>query len=347
MRSIRPFALLALVALLAARTAPASAQGTLHELPLVPANVHWGHFSGTLRPAITIQSGDRVRVETMVVRGLERLRLAGVTDAEIPQALKAVDAGVTDRGPGAHVMTGPIAVAGAEVGDVVEIKFLEIGFMHPYGISYFVPGSGTLPDDFPYTRIKLIRFDAEQKNALFAPGITVPLAPFWGTVGVAPTPVLGRVATTAPNDHFGGNYDIKDLVAGSSLFLPVQVPGAHISLGDGHAVQGDGEVSITALETSLRGTIQVVLHKGMGLVRPRAETPTHYIAIGLNTDLDLAAQMATREMIQLLVDVKGMSRDDAYLLASIAADLKVSQLVDGTKGVHAMIPKSIFTQGAR
>lgn len=339
---MKPSRLLALL-LLSASGVSAQAQGALHDLPLVPANVHWGYFQGTLKPALTIASGDRVHVETMVVRGLERLYLAGARPDEVPQSLKDVEAAVKDRGPGAHIMTGPIAVQGAEPGDVVEVRFLEIGFLHPFGMSYFVPGAGTLPEDFPYTRLKLVRFDAAQKNALFAPGITVPLAPFWGTVGVAPSPVLGRVATTAPTDHFGGNYDIKDLVAGSSLFLPVQVPGALISLGDGHAVQGDGEVSLTALETSLQGTIQVVLHKNKRLVRPRAETPTHFITMGVSPDLDAAAQMATREMIEFLVSEKGMNRDDAYLLTSLAMDLAVSQLVDGNKGVHAKLPKSIFT----
>jgi acetamidase/formamidase len=324
--------------------AAAQAGGTLHQLPLTPANVHWGFYSGTLKPALTIRSGDRVRLETMVVRGPERLLLAGARPEEIPQSLKDVDAAVTDRGPGAHILTGPIAVSGAEPGDVVEIRFLEIGFMHPFGVSYFLPGSGTLPDDFPYARIKLIRFDAAQRNALFSSTVSVPLAPFWGSVGVGPSP-LGRVTTLPPTDHFGGNFDIKDLVAGSTLYLPVQVPGALISLGDGHAVQGDGEVSLTALETSLRGTIQVILHKDMRLLRPRAETPTHYITIGLNPDLDVAAQVATREMVDLLVTEKGMSRDDAYLLCSLAADLHVSQLVDGTKGIHARLPKAIFAAG--
>jgi acetamidase/formamidase len=328
--------------LFSASAAAAQTQGRLHELPLTPANVHWGYLAANVKPAITIASGDRVHLETEVVRGLERLRLAGVKDEEIPASFKVIETQVTDR-LGAHIMTGPIAVEGAEPGDVVEIRFLDIGFIHPYGITYFTPGAGTLPDDYPYFRIKLVRFDAAQKNALFAPGVTVPLAPFWGTVGVAPTPVMGRQTTTAPSDHFGGNFDIKDLVAGSALYLPVQVPGAMISLGDGHAVQGNGEVSLTAVETSLRGTIQVVLHKNMRLLRPRAETPTHYVTIGLNPDLDVAAQAATREMIEFLVQQKGMNRDDAYLLCSMAMDLHVSQLVDQTKGVHAMLPKAIFT----
>lgn len=346
MKALSSYFLLLFCATLAVATrAAAQAPGPVHELPLAPGNVHWGYFAANVKPALTINSGDRVHLETEVVRGVERLRLAGVKDEEIPQSFRDIEAQVTDR-VGAHIMTGPIAVAGAQPGDVVEIRFLDIGFIHPFGISYFTPGAGTLPDDYPYFRIKLVRFDAAQKNAIFAPGVTVPLAPFWGTVGVAPAPVMGRQTTTAPSDHFGGNFDIKDLVAGSTLYLPVQVPGAMISLGDGHAVQGDGEVSLTAVETSLRGTIQVILHKDMHLLRPRAETPTDYITIGLNPDLDVAAQMATREMIDFLVQQKGMNRDDAYLLCSIAMDLHVSQLVDQTKGVHARLPKAVFTQAA-
>jgi acetamidase/formamidase len=315
---------------------------TVHELPIAPEHIHWGYYSGALEPAVTIRSGDRVDVETMVVRGLERLYLAGARPEEIPQRMKDVEASITDRGPGAHLMTGPIAVEGAEPGDVVEIRLLDIGFIHPFGISYFVPGSGTLPGDFPSAYLRLIRFDPEAGTAPFAPGITLPLAPFFGSIGVAPSPLLGRINTGPPADHHGGNLDLKELVAGSTLYLPVQVPGAMISFGDGHAVQGDGEVSLTALETSLRGTVEIVLHKDRTLARPRAETPTHWITFGLDPDLDEAARIATREMIDFLVSEHGLDRNEAYLLTSLAVDLSVTQLVDGTKGIHAKLPKSIF-----
>jgi acetamidase/formamidase len=314
------------------------AQNRTHDLRLEPQNVHWGYYDARVSPALRIASGDTVRVETSVVRGVERLRAAGVADEEIPESLKVVDREVTER-VGAHVLTGPIHVDGAEPGDALAVEIVEIGFLHPYGIAYFVPGFGTLPDDFPYTRFKLIRFDPTSGVADFGSGVTLRLAPFFGSIGVAPA--LGRLPSGPPGPHTG-NLDNKELVAGSTLYLPVHAPGGLLSFGDGHAIQGDGEVTLTALETSLRGTVRISLEKGKRLNWPRAETPTHYITMGLNPDLDEAAKLATREMVDFLVSEKGLSRDDAYFLCSLAVDLRVTQLVDGTKGIHAMIAKSIF-----
>jgi acetamidase/formamidase len=315
-----------------------------HELRLAPQNVQqWGYYDATIKPVLRIASGDTLRVETMVAGGLGRLRAAGIPEAEIPEALKAVEAAVTERGPGVHPLTGPVWVENAEPGDVLEVRIQNFEFLHPYGVTGFIPGSGTLPDEFPYSRFKLIRFDIDRGVANFAPGIALPLRPFFGSIGVAPNPLVRRVSSGPPGHHTG-NLDNKELVAGSTLYIPVHVPGALLSFGDAHAMQGDGEVTLTALETSVRGTVQIVLRKGMRLNWPRAETPTHYIAMGLNPDLDEASQIATREMIDFLVAEKGLSRDDAYILASIGMDLHVTQLVDGTKGIHAMVPKSIFTK---
>lgn len=313
----------------------------VHELRLTPQNVHWGYYDAAVKPVLRVASGDTIRVETMVARGLGRLRAAGVSDAEIPESLKAVERTVTERGPGAHPMTGPIWVEGAEPGDALEVRILAFEFLHPYGVTGFLPDGGTLPTDFPHAGVKLVRIDARAGTAAFAPNVTLRLAPFFGSIGVAPNPLMGRVSSGPPGHH-AGNLDNKELVAGSTLYVPVHVPGGLLSLGDGHAMQGDGEVTGTALETSLRGTVQVNLRKRMRLGWPRAETPTHFIAMGLHPDLDEAARLATREMIEFLVAEKGMSRDEAYLLCSLAADLRVTQLVDGTKGVHAMIAKSIF-----
>jgi acetamidase/formamidase len=317
--------------------------GRTHELRLLPGNVHWGYYDASVTPVLRIASGDTVRVETMVARGLQRLRAAGVREDEIPDALKVVERVVTDRGPGAHPLTGPISIEGAEPGDVLEVKILGFEYLHPYGVSGFIPGSGTLPDDFPYARFRLVRFNVREGTAAFSPGVTLKLAPFFGSIGVALNPLLGRVSSGPPGPH-AGNLDNKELVAGSTLYLPVHVPGALLSMGDGHGMQGDGEVTLTALETSLRGTVQVSVHKGRRLNWPRAETPSHYIAMGLHTDLDEAAKLATREMVDFLVTAKHMNRDEAYILCSLAVDLHVTQLVDGTKGVHAMVAKSIFTQ---
>jgi acetamidase/formamidase len=317
--------------------------GRTYELKLLPENVHWGYYDASVKPVLRVASGDTIRVETMVARGLQRLRAAGVPEQEIPESLKAVENTVKERGPGAHPLTGPIWIEGAQLGDTLEVKIVGFEFLHPYGVSGFVPNNGTLPDDFPYVMFKLVRFDPRAETAEFLPGVHLKLAPFFGSIGVAPDPLVGRISSGPPGPH-AGNLDNKELVAGSTLYLPVQVPGALLSMGDGHAMQGDGEVTLTALETSLRGTIQVTVRKGRRLLWPRAETPTHYIAMGLNSDLDEAARLATREMIDFLVTEKGMKRDDAYVLCSLAADLHVTQLVDGTKGVHAMIAKSIFAR---
>jgi acetamidase/formamidase len=334
---------LACLGLTAASVATIAQTPRAHDLKLTPEHVHWGYYDPAVKPVLRISSGDTVRVESMIARGLQRLRAAGVKEDEIPESLKVVERAVTERGPGAHPMSGPIWIEGAEPGDSLEVKILSFEFLHPYGVSGFIPGGGTLPDDFPYVGFHLVRFDPPAGVATFAPGITLRLAPFFGSIGVAPNPLVGRISSGPPGPHVG-NLDNKELVAGSTLYLPVHVPGALLSLGDGHAMQGDGEVTGTALETSLRGTVQVTLRKGARLTWPRAETPTHYIAMGLHPDLDEAAKLATREMIAFLVAEKKMSRDQAYVLCSVAADLRVTQVVDGTKGVHAMLAKSIFSR---
>lgn len=313
----------------------------VHELPVTPAHVHWGYYDAKVPPVLRIAPGDRVNVQTMIAGGLTRLRMLGVPEAEIPEPLRAVEQAITDRGPGAHPMTGPIFVAGAEPGDTLEVRVLTIGYLHTFGVNAFAPGGGTIPDDFPYGKLKLLRWAPGATSVEFAPGIVLPLAPFFGSIGVAPPPLTGRLSSRPPGWH-GGNLDNKDLVAGSSLFVPVHVAGALLSIGDGHAMQGHGEVTGTALETSLTGQIEVRLHKGQRLKWPRAETPTHYIAMGLHEDLDEATKLAVRELVEFLVATKKLSRDDAYMLSSLAADLHVTQAVDGVKGVHATLAKSVF-----
>src|SRR5438093_2572386 len=317
------------------------AQNKTYDLKLLPENVHWGYYDARVKPVLRVSSGDTVRVETMLARGVERLRLAGLKDEEIPASLKAVDQAVQERGPGAHPLTGPIYVDGAEAGDTLEVHIQSFEFLHPYGVGGFIPGGGTLPEEFPYAKTKLVRVDEKAGTGQFASNITLKLAPFFGSIGVAPPQMMGRISSGPPGPH-AGNMDNKELVAGAILYLPVHVPGALLSMGDGHGLQGDGEVSLTALETSLRGTVQVFVRKAKKITWPRAETPTHYITMGLHEDLDQAAKIATHEMIEYLVAERGMSREDAYILCSLAVDLHVTQLVDQTKGVHAMLPKSIF-----
>ena len=320
----------------------ARAQGSakIHELKASPATVHRGFFDASLKPVLTIDSGDIVRLETASgnPRWYEKL---GVPKDRIPAELYAVFEGVEGDGRGDHTLNGPIAIRGAEPGDMLEIRIRSVDVRLPIAGQGFVPNRGLLPEEFPFEKGRVTWIDVARKVVQFAPGIEIPAKPFWGVIGVAPPSSMGRVSSGPPN-VFGGNLDNPDLGAGSTLYLPVHVPGALLSIGDGHAVQGHGEVSLSAVETSLKGEIQVVLQKGRHLRWPRAETTTHYITMGLNADLDEAAKIATSEMLNFLVETKGLSREDAYLLASAAMDLMVTQVVDGTKGIHAMMPKAIF-----
>ena len=316
--------------------------GTLHALPLAPSNIHWGFYDASLEPVVTIQSGDRVYFENLLARGLARLRLAGISEDRFLPSMLNVEEQETIR-IGAHPLNGPMYVEGAEAGDVLEIRLVDIGFLTDYGVSGFLPGGGTIPADFPLAALRAFEIDtiAGTITMTGVEGIEIPARPFFGSIGVAPPVLIGRINSTAPGYHVG-NLDNKDLVEGTTIFMPVHVDGALLSIGDGHAAQGDGEVTGTAIETSLYGTIEVILHKDRSLQWPRAETPTHYMSMGLDPDLDEAARMATREMVSFLVDVKGMERGDAYILCSVALNLRVTQLVDGTKGVHGMLAKSLF-----
>ena len=320
----------------------AQAPPKIHELKASVATVHRGFFDASLKPVLTIDSGDIVRLETATgnPRYFESL---GVPREKIPAELYAVFEGVEGTGRGDHTLNGPIAIRGAEPGDMLEIRVRAVDVRLPIAGQGFVPNRGLLPDEFPYAKDRVLWIDLTRKTVEYAPGVEVPIKPFWGVIGVAPPPRMGRVPSGPPN-VFGGNLDNRDLGAGSTLYLPVHVAGALLSVGDGHAVQGYGEVCLSAVEASLRGEIQVVLHKKGDIRWPRAETATHYITMGLDADLDEAAKIATREMLDFLVKNKGLTRDDAYMLASAAMDLIVTQAVDGTKGIHAMIPKSIFRQ---
>src|SRR5262245_7539285 len=331
---------LAATSLVLPAIARAQQPGRIHELKASPATVHRGFFDALLKPVLTIDSGDVVRLETASgnPRWYEKL---GVPKDRIPAELYAVYDGVPGDGRGDHTLNGPIAVRGAEPGDMLEIRIRSVDVRLPICGQGFVPNRVLLPEDFPYERNHVTWIDVDRKVAQFAPGIEIPVKPFWGVIGVAPPSGMGRVSSGPPN-VFGGNLDNPDLGAGSTLYLPVHAPGALLSIGDGHAVQGRGEVCLSAVETSLKGEIQVVLHKRQALRWPRAETATHYMTMGLHADLDEAAKIATREMLDFLGTTKGLSREDAYLLASAAMDLTVTQVVDGTKGIHATIPKGIF-----
>jgi acetamidase/formamidase len=299
-----------------------------------PETVHWGFFDAGLKPVLTVASGDTVTLDS-VSGGPDILPTDGRFD--ILTEHKAIHAAVEPR-MGAHILTGPIAVEGAEPGDALGIEIMSIDCRQNWGYTRIRPLSGTLPEDFPVRRTWHTAIDRQRGIATVPWGAEIELAPFFGVMGVAPPPNYGAVTSIVPRE-FGGNMDLKELVAGTTLFLPVWTEGGLFSAGDGHGVQGDGEVCVTALETALTGTFRLSLHKGVGIDLPRAETPTHLITMGFNEDLDDAAKTALRQMITLIGERMGLGREDAYMFCSLAVDMRVTQLVDGNKGIHAMLPK--------
>jgi acetamidase/formamidase len=316
------------------------AQAADFDLPASPSTVVWGYYSAQAKPALTIHSGDTVRIHTVSTCSLERVEALGVPHNAIPQYDRDIHEKVTEKGPGGHILTGPVAISEAEPGDVLEVDIEKIDIDVPYACNGFGPGRGFLPNDFPYARTKVIPLDLKHMLARFAPRIELPLHPFFGSMGVAP-PSGGKLNSGPPWMH-AGNIDNKELVAGTTLYIPVHAKGALFEVGDGHAGQGNGEVDITALETWLTGTFRFVVHKDQHLLWPRAETPTSYISMGFDEDLKTAAEMAVRNMIDFLVLEKRLTRDDAYALTSVAVDVDITQLVDGKVGVHAICPKNIF-----
>lgn len=312
-----------------------------HVLNASPTTVVWGSYWSEMPPVLHIRSGDYVKVHTLLTSNPERLEAAGLPPDQVEKELRDVQT-VKDRGPGGHVLTGPIYIEGAEPGDVLEVRFHSIELAIPYGYNA-IGQNGFLSDEIFDRKMKLITLDKKKMIGHFADGIDIPLHPFFGSVGVAPPKEAGRWNSAPPWIH-GGNLDNKELVAGSSLFIPVHVKGALFEIGDGHAAQGNGEVDITAIETSLIGNLEFIVHKGQTLHWPRAETATHVITMGCDRDLNAATHIALREMISYLMEEKKLSQADAYMLCSVAVDMDITQLVDGNVGVHAMLPKAIFTK---
>jgi acetamidase/formamidase len=311
------------------------------ELKATPSTVVWGYYAASAKPAIKVHSGDTIRIESASNRDPAALEAAGVPASDIPFASRQIYQEVKDKGPGGHILTGPVYVEGAEPGDVLEVRIQKVELALSFAYNAFRPGGGFLPDDFPHAGGKIITLDRERMVAKFSDRIEIPCRPFFGSMGVAPPSANGRISSAPPWIH-AGNLDNKDLVAGTTLFIPVHAKGALFEVGDGHAGQGNGEVDLTALETALTGTFQFIVRKDMHLNWPRGETPTHYIVMGIHEDLTEAAKMAVREAIDFLVTEKHLTRDDAYMLSSTAVDFNITQLVDGNKGVHGMIPKAIF-----
>ncbi len=305
-----------------------------HYLNPTPQTVHWGHFNASIPAVLQVESGDEVVIDTFS---------GGMSEVADPSLFRPEHRLIVDTVPqimGPHILTGPVHVKGAEPGDTLEVRILDIELTTDWGWNIIRPLKGALPEDFPNLSRRVIPIDRQTNVARLPWGVDVPLRPFFGIIGVAPPPAYGLVSSVEPREY-GGNIDNKEFIPGTSLFLPVFVPGANLSVGDGHAVQGDGEVCLTALETCLKGRFQVIVHK-QSLNFPRAITPTHYISMGMDVDLDDAAKQALRNMIMWLTEIKPWTAEEAYVFCSLACDLHVTQLVDGNKGIHAMVSRSVI-----
>lgn len=302
-----------------------------------PETCHWGYFDATVPPVLTIRSGDSVTIDT-VSGSAEVLPPAGF---HVPPELLAIHAAQQGIPFGPHILTGPVFVEGAKPGDVLEVEIEAVDLRQDWGFNFNRPLAGTLPDDFPNYHLMTIPLDRERKVGTMPWGLELPLKPFFGVMGVAPPPSWRRCTSIIPR-AFGGNIDNKELVAGTRLFLPVFAEGALFSCGDGHGLQGDGEVNVTAIETALSGRFRLTVRKDLTFTYPRAETPTHLMTFGMDPDLDRCAEIALRDMIALIVERIGITREQAYALCSITADLRITQTVNQHKGVHCMLAKALL-----
>jgi acetamidase/formamidase len=302
-----------------------------------PATVHWGYFDAALPPVLTIASGDRVTISSV----------SGAADMmpppplEVPPALTAIQTAPRKTVMPGHMCTGPVAVAGARPGQVLQVEIERITPYYDWGYIHVRPLVGALPDDFSELRIVHATLD-HAHNAWRLPwGHTVPCAPFFGVMAVAPPANWGTISTLPPRRN-GGNMDNRELTAGATLYLPIFTDGALFSAGDGHGAQGDGEVCINAVETGLTGTFRLTVRSDMELAWPMAETPTHMMTMAFDPDLDDCVVLALRQMIDLVCRRTNLDRTEAYMLCSLAADLRVTQVVNGNKGIHVMLDKRYF-----
>jgi acetamidase/formamidase len=309
-----------------------------HKLPATAETVHRGVFDATIPPVLTIKSGDTVELTTL--SGDPADLPDSNTGFTVSDAHRHALANVAP-GEGPHIMTGPINVTGAMPGDELIVEIIAVDLAQDWGWNLTRAGKGTLPQDFPEERRIHVGIDQTRRVVTMPWGLEIPASPFFGIIGVAPPPSDGRLTSVIPQ-AWGGNIDNKNLCAGATLHLPVFNVGALLSAGDGHAIQGDGEVCLTAIETGLRGTLRLTVAKGTCITQPWAETPTHWITMAFDKDLNIAAQSAVRRMVELIVQRGGLAAPDAYTLCSIAADLHVTQLVNVNKGAHMMLAKSLL-----
>jgi acetamidase/formamidase len=308
-----------------------------HELHPIPKHVHWGIHDASLPPVLHVASGDTVSLTSWAAANAEALP----PDRSLvqPGHLEALEN--CTPGPASHLLTGPVHVEGTEPGDVLQVDILEVALNERWGYTAIRPLKGTLPEEFDRPAIIHPEIDIQRRTARLPWGTEIALAPFFGIMAVAPPPHWGRVPSIQPR-KFGGNMDNKELQAGTTLYLPVFTQGALFSAGDGHAVQGDGEVCITALETGLAGTFRLTVRKDLDYAYPFGESDTHLISIGMHEDLDEAARIALRQMIDHICRRSSLTREQAYMLCSLQGDLRVTQTVDGEKGCHMMMAKAVI-----
>ena len=311
--------------------------GSAIKVTATPKTVKWGFLDSSTPAIASVSSGSEVIIDT--VSG-EPPNLPDDPAFEILPEHRPILA-EAERGQGPHLLTGPIHVDGAKPGDVLAVDILDVTLRQNWGFNLIIPLLGTIPDDFPDLVLKILPVDMKTKTATLPWGGKIALKPFFGVMGVAPPPNWGRITSIVPR-AMGGNMDNKELVAGTKVYFPVFNEGAQFSVGDGHGAQGDGEVCITAVETALTGRFKLSVLKDMELTAPRAETPTHYITMGFDEDLDDAVRQALRDMIRWIGEVRGLSKTDAYTLCSLAADMRVTQMVNLAKGAHCMLPKSVL-----
>ena len=310
-----------------------------HKLDASPETVHWGYFDAALKPLLTIDSGDTITISTVSgTLGHLPKPESGLT---VPPELAAIHQKVQPKLGGPHILTGPVAVRGAKAGQVLEVRIKAIELHQDWGYNTIRPLAGALPDDFKTMRMIHIPLDKQRMIGKLPWGLDLDLKPFFGIMAVAPPAAWGPVNSPPPRRN-GGNLDNKELVAGTTLYLPIHTDGALFSCGDGHGVQGDGEVCITAIETGLIGTFELIVRDDMTLEWPLGETPTHMMTMAFDPDLDDCVVIALRDMIKLICARTGISREDAYTLCSLAADLRVTQVVNGAKGIHVMLEKKLL-----
>jgi acetamidase/formamidase len=306
-----------------------------HYLPASPQTVHWGYWDAKIPPAMNIRPGDTITIDTLSGE-LNDLPPEGSGFTVLSDHRIVLEKGYHDIGP--HILTGPVFIEGAEPGDVLEVHITAITLRQDWGWNLQLPLHGTLPEDFPEFRRLHVPIDLDRKSVKLPWGQEMACKPFFGNIGVAPPPEFGRLSSVEPR-LFGGNMDNKELTAGSTVFFPVSVAGASFSVGDGHALQGDGEVCVTAIETALTGSFCIRLQKKKYRKLPMAITADALITMGFHPSLDVAAQIALRQMINILCEITGLGAQDAYTLCSIAADLRITQTVDREKGVHCVIKR--------